>query len=86
MLELTGPVGTVIVHEVGGQAAGAEYGPQMVRLTLAEGRRVLGRCRSTLFARRRQIIAAAGDAVSGVERSGLSKISAPGGWCRCSAR
>jgi hypothetical protein len=42
MLELTGPDGTVSVHEVGGRAAVAEYAPQMVGLSLAEGKRVLG--------------------------------------------
>jgi hypothetical protein len=42
MLELTGPDGTVSVHEVGGRAAVAEYAPQRVGLMLAEGRRVLG--------------------------------------------
>jgi hypothetical protein len=42
MLELTGPDGTVSVHEVGGRAAVTEYAPQMVGLTLAEGKRVLG--------------------------------------------
>jgi hypothetical protein len=37
MLELVGPDGIVGVHEVGGRAAVAEYGPQMIGLTLEEG-------------------------------------------------
>jgi hypothetical protein len=38
MLELVGPDGTVGVHEVGGRAAVAEYVPQMIGLTLEEGK------------------------------------------------
>lgn len=34
MLELTGPDGTVGIHEVGGRTAVAEYAPQMIGLTL----------------------------------------------------
>jgi hypothetical protein len=40
-LELTGPDGTVSVHEVGGCVAVAEYAWRMIKLTLAEGNRVL---------------------------------------------
>jgi len=36
MLELVGPVGTVVVHEAGGRAAVAEYAPRMIGLTLEE--------------------------------------------------
>jgi hypothetical protein len=43
LLELVGPDGTVVVHEVGGRAAVAEYAPQMIGLTLADGKRVLAR-------------------------------------------
>ena len=86
MLELVGPDGTVVVHEVGGRAAVAEYAPQMIGLTLADGKRVLAGCRSILFKRRRRIIAAVGDVARAVARSGPSKIGAPGGWCRCSVR
>jgi hypothetical protein len=41
MLELVGPDGIVGVHEVGGRAAVAEYAPQMIGLTLAEGKHLL---------------------------------------------
>ena len=43
MLELTGPNGTVGVHEVGGRAAVAvaEYAPQLIGLTLEEGKQLL---------------------------------------------
>jgi hypothetical protein len=41
MLELVRPDGTVVVHEVGGRAAVAEYAPQMIGLTLAVGKQVL---------------------------------------------
>ena len=41
MLELVGPDGTVGVHEVGGRAAVAEYAPQMIGLTLEEGKHLL---------------------------------------------
>ena len=43
MLELVGPDGIVGVHEVGGRAAVAvaEYGPQMIGLTLEEGKHLL---------------------------------------------
>ena len=41
MLELVGPDGTVGVHEVGGRAAVAEYVPQMIGLTLEEGKHLL---------------------------------------------
>jgi hypothetical protein len=34
VLELTGPDGTVGVHEVGGRAIVAEYAPQTIGLTL----------------------------------------------------
>jgi hypothetical protein len=44
------------------------------------------RCRSISFKLRRRIIVAAGDAAIAAARSGPSKISAPGGWCRCSTR
>ena len=41
MLELVGPDGTVCVHEVGGRVAVAEYAPQMIGLTLEEGKHLL---------------------------------------------
>jgi hypothetical protein len=41
MLELIGPDGTVVVHEVGGRAAVAEYAPRMIGLTLEEGKHLL---------------------------------------------
>ena len=41
MLELVGPDATVGVHELGGRAAAAEYAPQMIRLTLKEGKHLL---------------------------------------------
>ena len=41
VLELTGPDGTVGVHEVGGRAAVAEYAPRMIGLTLEEGKHLL---------------------------------------------
>ena len=41
MLEFVGPDGTVGVHEVGGRAAVAEYAPQMIGLTLEEGKHLL---------------------------------------------
>ena len=41
VLELTGPDGTVGVHEVGGRAAVAEYVPQTIGLTLEEGKHLL---------------------------------------------
>jgi hypothetical protein len=71
MLELTGPDGTVGVHEVGGRTAVAEYAPQLIGLS---------------FKLRRRIISAVGDAASAAARSDPSKISAPGDWCRCSER
>jgi len=42
MLELIGPDGIVGVHEVGSRAAVAEYAPQMIGLTLEEGKHLLG--------------------------------------------
>ena len=86
ILELVGPDGIVGAHEVGGRAAVAEYAPRLIGLTLEEGKHLLAACRSISFKRRRRIIAAAGDAAIAVARSDPSKISAPGGWCRCSAR
>jgi hypothetical protein len=41
VMELTGPDGTVGIHEVGGGAAVAEYTSRMIGLTLAEGKRML---------------------------------------------
>jgi hypothetical protein len=41
MLELVGADGIVGVHEVGGRAAVAEYAPQMIGLTLEEGKHLL---------------------------------------------
>ena len=41
MLELVGPDGIVCVHEVCGRAAVAEYAPQMIGLTLEEGKHLL---------------------------------------------
>jgi hypothetical protein len=41
MLELVGPDGVVGVHEVGGRAVAAEYAPQTIGLTLAEGEHLL---------------------------------------------
>ena len=41
VLELTGPDGTVGVHEVGGRATVAEYAPQTIGLTLEEGKHLL---------------------------------------------
>jgi len=41
MLELIGPDGTVVVHEVGGRAAVAEYAPRMIGLTQEEGKHLL---------------------------------------------
>jgi hypothetical protein len=41
LLELVGADGIVGVHEVGGRAAAAEYAPQMIGLTLEEGKHVL---------------------------------------------
>ncbi len=41
VLELTGPDGTVGVHEVCGRAAVAEYAPQTIGLTLEEGKQLL---------------------------------------------
>ena len=40
MLELVGPAGIVSVHEVGGRASVAEYSPQMIGLTLEEGKQL----------------------------------------------
>jgi hypothetical protein len=87
VLELVGADGTVRIHEVSGAPVVAEYAPRMIGLTLAEGKQMLWRrCNAILFGPRRRIIAAAGDAVSGVERSGPSRISGFVGWCRCSVR
>src|SRR5271170_3805335 len=41
VLELTGPDGTVGVHEVGGRATVAEYATQTIGLTLEEGKHLL---------------------------------------------
>src|ERR1700727_2978756 len=41
VLELTGPDGTVGVHEAGGCAAVAEYAPQTIGLTLEKGKQLL---------------------------------------------
>jgi hypothetical protein len=41
MLELVGSDGIVGVHEVGGRAAVAAYAPQMIGLTLEEGKHLL---------------------------------------------
>ncbi len=86
VLELTGPDGSVRVHEVGGRATVAEYAPQTMGLTLAEGKRVLGALQVHLVQAQTGITVDAGDAASAAARSGPSKISAPGDWCRCSAR
>ena len=84
VLELVGPDGTVVVHEVCGRAVVGEYVPRVVGLTLAEGKHLLAALQ--VLKLRRRIIVTTGDAVSGVERSGPSRISAHGGWCRCSVR
>ena len=86
VLELVGADGTVGVHEVSGGAAVAEYAPRMIGLTLAEGKHMLAAVQRHLVKHRRRTIAAAGDAASGVARSGRSKICALADWCRCSAR
>jgi hypothetical protein len=83
LLELVGPDGTLVVHEVGGRAAVAEYAPQMIGLTLADGKRVrsqrlqgpLVQAQAEDHCRRQRC---------GAQR--LLKIGAPGGWCRCSVR
>ncbi len=49
MLELVGPDGIVGVHEVGGRAAVAEYAPQMIGLTLEEGKHLFAALRVHLF-------------------------------------
>jgi hypothetical protein len=41
VLELTGPDGTVGIHEVSGGAAVVEYAPRMIGLTLADGKHML---------------------------------------------
>jgi hypothetical protein len=41
VLELVGADGTAAVHEVSGGAAGAEYTPRLIGLTLAEGKHML---------------------------------------------
>jgi hypothetical protein len=41
MLELVEPDGTIGVHEVGDRAAVAEYAPQIIGLTLEEGKHLL---------------------------------------------
>jgi hypothetical protein len=41
VLELVGADGTVGVHEISGAAAMAEYAPQMIGLTLGEGKQML---------------------------------------------
>ncbi len=41
VLELVGADGTVGVHEISGAAAVAEYAPQMIGLTLTEGKQML---------------------------------------------
>jgi len=41
MLELIGPDGAVVVHEVGGREAPTEYAPRMIGLTLEEGKHLL---------------------------------------------
>jgi hypothetical protein len=86
MLELVGPDGIVGVHEVGGRAAVAEYAPQMIGLTLEEGKHMLAALQVHLVQAQAEDIAATGDVASAAARSGPSKISAPGGWCRCLAR
>ena len=40
MLELVGPARIVGVYEVGGRASVAEYSPQMIGLTLEEGKQL----------------------------------------------
>ena len=75
MLELVGPDGTVVVHEVSGRAAVGEYVPRAVGLTLADGKHRSRGC-SRPFRLRRRNIAATGGAVSGVERNGRSRICA----------
>jgi hypothetical protein len=86
MLELVGPDGIVCVHEVCGRAAVAEYAPQMIGLSLEEGKHLLAALQVHLVqaqaedhSRRRRRCQRCG-----AQRP--SKISAPGGWCPCSAR
>jgi hypothetical protein len=86
ILELVGPDGIVGAHEVGGRAAVAEYAPRMIGLRKRRASICLLRYRSISFKPRRRIIAAVGDAASAAARSDPLKISAPGDWCRCSAR
>jgi hypothetical protein len=83
MLELVGSDGIVGVHEVGARAAVAEYAPRLIGLTLAEGKHLLAALQVHLVqaqaedhSRRRRRC----------QRCGLSKISALGDRCRCSAR
>ena len=87
MVELVGPDGIVGVHKVGGCAAVAEYAPQMIGLTLAESKHLLATLQVHLVqAQAEDRIAAVLDAASAAVRSDPLKISAPGDWCRCSAR
>ena len=73
MLELVGPDGTVCVHEVCGRAAVAEYAPQMIGLTLEEGKHLLAALQVHSFKLRRRIIAAAGD-VAALRRAAALKL------------
>ena len=86
MLELVGPDGIVCGHEVCGCAAVAEYAPKMIGLTLEEGKHLLAALQVHLAQAQAEDHSRRRDAASAAARSGPSKISAPGGWCRYSAR
>ncbi len=86
MLELVGPDGIVGVHELGGRAAVAEYAPQLIGLTLEEGKHLLAALQVHLVQAQ---VADHSRHRRRCQRCGTqrpSKISAPGNWCRCSAR
>jgi hypothetical protein len=63
----------------------AEYAPRLIGLTLEEGKHLLAALQVYLVQAQAEDHAAAGDAASVAARSGPSRISAPGDWCRCSA-
>jgi hypothetical protein len=86
MLELVGPDGIVGVHEVGGRAAVAEYVPQMIGLTLEEGKQLLAALQVHLVQAQAEDHSRRRRRCQRLARSGPSKISAPCDWCRCSAR
>jgi hypothetical protein len=78
-------VGTIGVHEVSGGAAVAAYTPWMIGLTLAEGKPMMSAVQHHLVQAQTEDHCRRRRRCQRCRAQRPVKISAPGGWCRCSA-